>query len=202
MDRRPSVQAATGGADNLPSVRARQAELRALYAERPEAATIHKLARTGPASGRDPFHVTVVPENLAAPDRPYAVEWLTGIDRAVGGLHDAPNPGEMLCGTLATCFDGTLRMIAALIGIALEEVAVQVSGSLDVRGALDIDHDVPVGFQAMRLEAKLRTTPETPSWMAQQLARAVERLCITLDTLRRGVPVEVVVDVDTADPRR
>lgn len=44
-------------------------------------------------------------------------------------------------------------MLAALVGVWLEEVTVQVSGTVDVRGALDIDSNVPVGFQEMRVDS-------------------------------------------------
>src|SRR5919106_1601962 len=120
----------------------RQAELRDRYRTSPEAARIVKRVRSGPADGRDPFHGTVAPENLANPDAPYGVAWRYGIDRAVGGLHDAPNPGELLCGALAACTDGTVRMIAELLGIELEQLEVEVSGELDVRGTLAVDRAV------------------------------------------------------------
>jgi uncharacterized OsmC-like protein len=178
-------------------VRVRQEALRTLYAERPDAATIHKRVRTGPGGDGDPFHSAVVPENLAHPEQPYGVEWRCGPDEAVGGLHDVPNPGELLCGALAGCFDGTVRMIAALLGVELEHLEVEARASMDVRGALAIKPDVRVGLQAMQLDVQLRTAPDTPPHLMDALARAAERYCITLDTLRAGVPVEVTVETPT-----
>jgi hypothetical protein len=134
-------------------VRARQEALRALYAKRPQAATIHKRVRTGPADGADPFHSTVTPENLAHPERPYGMQWRCGPDEAVGGLHDVPNPGELLCGALAGCFDGTVRMLAGLLGIELDELEVEATATMDVRGALAIEPDIRVGLQSMQLAA-------------------------------------------------
>lgn len=179
-----------------PSVRERQTKLEERYAERPEEALIPKLARTEPAGSGDPFHSTVAPINLADPATPYGVTWRTGLDHAIGGLHDAPNPAEMLCATLAACFDGTIRMIAARIGVGLEEVAVDVSADVDVRGTLDIDRAVRVGLESMRVEARVRPAPGTRPGVADGIAKAAERLCITLDTLRDGVPVTVHVDAD------
>lgn len=181
-----------------PSVRERQTELEKRYAERPEDALIPKLARTEPADSGDPFHSTVAPINLADPDTPYGVTWRTGIDQAIGGLHDAPNPGEMLCATLAACFDGTIRLIAARMGVELEEVAVDVSADVDVRGSLDIDRAVRVGLGSMQVEARVRPAPGTRPGVADGIAKAAERLCITLDTLRDGVPVTVNVDAGAA----
>jgi uncharacterized OsmC-like protein len=178
-------------------VAARQQALRELYAEHPEAATIRKRVRTGPGGDGDPFHSTVVPQNVPHPERPYGVEWRIGPDEAVGGLHDAPNPGDLLCGALAGCFDGTVRMIAGLLGVELEQLEVEASASMDVRGALAIDPEIRVGLQAMRLHVRLRPAPGTPAHVTDALTRAAERYCITLDTLRGGLPVEVAVDAPT-----
>lgn len=178
------------------SVRERQEELEKRYAAQPTDAYVPKQASTEPADGRDPYHSTVVPLNLADPDSPYGATWRIGLDQAIGGLHDAPNPAEMLCATLAACFDTTIRMIAARMGVELAEVTVDVSAGVDVRGTLNIDRDVRVGLDSMRVDARVRAAPGTPPRAADGLAKAAERLCITLDTLRRGVPVEVAVDAD------
>jgi uncharacterized OsmC-like protein len=175
--------------DREPSVVAeRQAPLRARYAEHTGAATIVKQARAGPADGRDPFHGTV------EPGRPYGVVWRYGVDEAIGGLHDAPNPGELLCAALAACADVSVRMIADLLRVQLDEVEVEVSGDLDVRGTLDVDRSVPVGFQRLALAVRVRPAPETPQGRIDRLAVAAERACVVLDTLRRAVPVDVTYD--------
>jgi uncharacterized OsmC-like protein len=176
-------------------VHRRQAELHAQYDQHPEAARIVKRVRSGPGDGRDPFHGTVAPENVADPDAPYGVVWRYGIDRAVGGLHDAPNPGELLCGALAACADGTARMIAERLGIELEDLEVEVSGELDVRGTLAIDRAVPVGFQRLATALRVRPAPGTSPRLLEQLAAATEQLCVVLDTVRRGVAVDVTFEV-------
>lgn len=88
-----------------------------------------------------------------------------GLDRHVGGLHDLPNPGDLLCAAVAACEDGTLRMIAALPGITVEELEVEVSGKLDVRGGT-----------------------------RRERRRAV-RFCVNPGTLRNGVHVDIAADV-------
>lgn len=172
----------------------RQADLAARYRKDPAAARIVKRVRSGPADGRDPVHGSVAPENLADPEAPYCVAWPYGIDRAVGGLHDAPNPGEMLCGALAACADGTVRMIAARLGVTLERLEVEVVGELDARGTLAVDPDVPVGFQRLATAIRLRAAPGTSSHRVERLAAATEQLCVVLDTLRRGVAVDVTLE--------
>jgi uncharacterized OsmC-like protein len=176
-------------------VRDRQRSLRELYTRQPEAALIHKHVRAGPADGRDPYHGAVVPLNAAAEQRPYEVEWGFGLDHAVGGLHDRPNPGEMLCGALAACQDGLIRMIAGAIGIELEELEVEVTGDVDVRGTLDVDRGVRVGFQALSMSVRLRAKSGTSRTLLERLCASAERLCVNLDTLRRGVAVETCYEI-------
>jgi uncharacterized OsmC-like protein len=176
-------------------IRTEQARLRALYRERPGDAMIHKKVRSGPADGRDAFHGAIVPENTHDPEAPYGVVWSFGLDRAVGGLHDRPNPGELLCGALAACQDGLIRMVAGAIGVPLDRLEVEVAGDVDVRGTLDVERDVPVGFQALHMTVRLRASSGTPPALLERLCASAERLCINLDTLRRGVRVDVRYDV-------
>jgi uncharacterized OsmC-like protein len=71
-----------------------------------------------------------------------------GIHHAVGGYHDAPNPGDLLCAALASCLDSTLRIIAARLGVRLVALEVDVTADVDVRGTLMLDRAVPVGLRA------------------------------------------------------
>lgn len=173
----------------------RHAALRALYKRHPEAALIVKRVQTRPPIDREPSHSTTVPENLAYPDAPYGVSWRLALDEAVGGLQDGPNPGEMLCASLAACQEGLLRMMAASLGVDLEELEVTVTGRVDVRGTLNVDPDVRVGFESMRMDVRLRAAPGTPVRLLERLRLGGERLCVTLDTLRRGVPVEASYEI-------
>jgi uncharacterized OsmC-like protein len=182
------------------SVATRQAPLRQRYSELPAEAMITKRVRTTTPNLRDPFHSTVYPQNVAHPQTPYGIEWSLGIDEAVGGLHDAPNPGDMLCAALAACLEGTVLMIANLLRIELEELNVEVTGQVDVRGALAIDPSVPVGFQTIATNVRIRAVVGTPPRLVEQLCAASERLCIDLQTLRHGVNVEVAFDADPAAP--
>jgi uncharacterized OsmC-like protein len=121
------------------------------------------------------------------------------MDERVGGLHDAPNPGELLCGALAACADGTVRMIANRLGIELERLEVAVNGELDVRGALAVNPNVRVGFDRLRLDVRLRAAPSTPGARLRQLANAADRLCVVLDTLRAGVAVESAFETEAGE---
>jgi uncharacterized OsmC-like protein len=76
-------------------------------------------------AAHDPFHGSVtVGDSLTRPE--------FGIHRAVGGDHDLPNPGDMLCAAPAACLDSTVRMIAARLGMGLRRLEVDVRAIADV----------------------------------------------------------------------
>jgi uncharacterized OsmC-like protein len=174
----------------------RQASLRALYAERPQEAVTQKSARTTSAevAATDPFHGEV---ELGSG---YGTTVRFGLDRYIGGVHDAPNPGDLLCAALAACQDGSIRMIANLLGVELTELQVEVTGELDVRGCLGADREVRVGFEALECHASLRAQEGTDPRRLQTLVAAAERFCVNLDTLRGGI--EVVTSADSAVSHR
>ncbi len=170
----------------------KQAPLRSSYTQDPAEALTRKHARTSASriSPTDPFHGEV------EIGRGYGTSLQYGLDRYVGGLHDLPNPGDILCAALAACQDGTIRMVADLLGIRLEELEVEVSGELDVRGALAVDPDVRVGFEALDCRVRLRAAPGTGPRRVERLVAAAERYCVNMDTLRGGVRVEVETELE------
>lgn len=177
---------------NESRVRERQDPLRRSYRTEPERARITDRARTVSRRLDDPFHGDLVPGDG------YDALWSFGIHRAVGGLHDAPNPGDILCSALAACLDSTLRMIADRLGIELETLEVEVTAEVDVRGTLAVDPEVPVGFQSMRCSMALGVPEATDPEAVGRFLQAAEHSCVVLQTLRGGVPVECDFDVTPA----
>lgn len=172
------------------SVLERQGPLRARYKEVPEDALVTDHARTSGADAGDPFHSKVEPMPGCGADLP------VGVHRALGGPHDAPTPGDILCGALAACQDSAVRMVANLLGVELEHLSVEVTADVDVRGTLAVESDVPVGFQAMRCKVRLRAKEGTDPRMLKKLQLSAEHSCVVLQTLRNPPPVEV--DFDTS----
>ncbi len=82
----------------------------------------------------------------------------TGLHRAVGGEHDYPNPGDILCAALASCMESTIRMIADRLEIELFHTKVLVEAIADVRGTLQFEKSVQVGFQKLNMEVELGAT--------------------------------------------
>jgi uncharacterized OsmC-like protein len=170
----------------------RQAPLRRGYAADPVRALTTKWAGTAKSADTDAFH------SVVHIGHGYGVSQRTGIDRAVGGDHDLPNPGDLLCAALAVCKDSTIRMIADLLGIPILDLRVEVTGDVDVRGCLVIDRAVKVGFRSMTCRVHLRVPSEIDPQRVSMLRQKAEQSCVNLDTLRSGIPVEVAFSVESA----
>lgn len=93
----------------------RQDSLHRHYIEVPEDAWITDHARAMPGEKEDPVHGAVELANSGG------VRHQHGIHSAVGGDHDAPNPGDYLCAALAACLHSTLRMVAERLGVYYPE---------------------------------------------------------------------------------
>ena len=166
------------------SVRKRQRPLRENYKETPKEAMIYDRAITTGYDLNDPWHGNIKPGS-----EDHGVEWKFGVHRAVGGYHDAPNPGDILCAALATCMESTIRLIADRMNITLEKLEVEVSANVDVRGTLVVDRRVPVGFQSMQCEVDIKARQDTDPEKIKKLLSYAEYSCVNLQTLKSGVEV-------------
>lgn len=165
-------------------VRNAQAPLRREYREHPNKALVTDRASTEGSGLPDPFHGTVIPGEGQGEEWPY------GVHRAVGGPHDAPVPGDILCSALATCLESTIRMIANRLAVRLRTLRVEVSAEVDVRGTLAVDRDVPVGFQSMTCEVVMEAEDDEDAQALQKIFRGAERSCVVLQTLQSGLDVD------------
>ncbi len=176
--------------EHAESVRQRQLPLRQRYLDNPAAATITDRGRTERGCDTDPFHGFAI-----AGSQDYGIVWPFAIHHAVGGYHDGPNPGDLLCAALASCLDSTLRIIAARLDVRLTKLEVDVTAEVDVRGTLVHDRTVPVGFQRMRCAVRLQAADGTDSGLIEKLVAAAEYSCVNLQTLRSGVAVETSLTI-------
>jgi len=155
-----------------------QKPLRARYRAAPDEALVTDHARTCGGAPHDPFHTRVEPMDGCG------VVVAVGTHAAVGGPHDAPTPGDLLCAALAACQDSAFRMVANLLGVELLQLEVRVVATADVRGAMAMDPTVPVGFQAMQCDVQFEVGPDTPPALLRKLQVAAERCCVVQQTLK------------------
>jgi uncharacterized OsmC-like protein len=140
---------------------------------------------------RDPLHCAVRPESDPG------VTWRSGAHPAVGGTGDVPCSAEILLGSLIACQEVTLRMVAAAMGIEIESIEMEASGTMDFRGTLGMDRAVRVGLSGIECRTHVVVKDDGRPDRAQRLLENAERYCVVLDTLRAGVPVESSFSLDT-----
>jgi len=170
----------------------RQETLHRHYAEVPGDAWITDRARATPGRSADSVHGEVEPANNDG--RRYRF----GVHRAVGGDHDAPNPGDLLSAALAACMHATLRMVAERLGMTIVDSEVAATAQADVRGALMVDTTVPVGFQRLHCEVRLTVPAGMDKRTLKVLMTGVEQCCVVFQTLRAGTRVTTDWRIDEA----
>ncbi|MBW3695269.1 OsmC family peroxiredoxin [Vibrio sp. T187] len=161
-----------------------QKPLKDSYAKDPSLAMVTDHAITSGDSVVDPYHSIVQPMDGCGVSIP------VGVHAAVGGKHDAPTPGDILCAALAACQDSSIRMVANLMGIELIELEVTVKAVADVRGTLMMDKLVPVGFQKMTCDVKMKVKDGTDAKQLERLQSAAKACCVVQQTLKSPPPVE------------
>lgn len=169
-----------------------QAPLRLQYKVNPEKALVTDRASTCSEDNSDPFHATVYPMPSSGESLP------VGVHQALGGLHEAPTPGDILCAAMASCLDSSLRMVANAFGISLVKLTVDVTGEVDVRGTMMIDPDVPVGFQHMACTVKLQAVEGTDPAAIGKLCKIAEHCCVILQTLQHTPSIQTHYVIDNA----
>jgi uncharacterized OsmC-like protein len=172
------------------ALRKDQGALRKRYrADAPEEALVTDTATSVAKAGDSPMWGSV---QIGAPG--FGVTVPVGVHRAVGGRHDLPVPGDILCAALVACLDTTIRIISNNLKIPLESLEVDVQADCDVRGTLLVDPSVRVGFNTMRVSVKAEPGPGVSPKQVEDLVQLAEQCCIVLQTLKNGVDVAFQLD--------
>jgi hypothetical protein len=74
-------------------------------------------------------------------------------------------------------------MVANRLGVEIVNLEVRVTAQVDVRGALGIDPEVPVGFQSMICDIDLQVKDGTSPKLREVLESAAQRCCVVQQTL-------------------
>ncbi len=157
--------------------RALQAPLKERYREDPASALI-----TLRAEGR-------IGENVSCRIETGKALVVAGLHPGTGGSGQAACSGDMLLEALVACAGVTLNAVASALGIELREASVRAEGDLDFRGTLGLSKEVPVGFQAIRLQFLLDT--EATEEDLATLLRLTERYCVVYQTLARPPKITI-----------
>jgi uncharacterized OsmC-like protein len=171
------------------NLRELQAPIKARYLEQPEEALIECTARSLNSDLSDPLHCEV------GVDSDPALVIRSGAHPGVGGAGDVPCSGDLLVAALVACQETTLRMVAAAMGIELEEVAITATATADLRGTLAMSKETPIGATGIDCTVRVRVRDDGRGDRAQRLLANAEKYCIVLNTLRNGVDVRTDFEV-------
>ncbi len=182
------------------TLRERQAPLKTRYQDDPTSARTTITVRsvtdaTSAAAGSSELpRVRIAPD--AAPDQ----AWEVGAHPMAGGEEGRMCSGDLLLGSLAACQELTIRMVAAAMGITLDTLELTVEGDMDFRGTMGIDPETPVGFDAIRIHARL--SADAPPDRLQRLVQRAERYCVVNATLGQPPKVELTIGTGAAGSGR
>jgi uncharacterized OsmC-like protein len=77
------------------------------------------------------------------------------------------------------------------MGVPTRHIGVTVSGDMDLQGTLGISKEVPVGFEAIRVQFDLDAPQATPDQLLA-LQEKAEQYCVVLQTLLRPPQIETI----------
>ena len=106
----------------------------------------------------------------------------TEAHKGVGGSGTAACSGDLLLGALAACAQLTCQLVAKAMGTPTRHIAVTVSGDMDLQGTLGLSKEVPVGFEAIRVQFAL-DAPEAAAEQLRALQEKTEQYCVVFQTL-------------------
>jgi uncharacterized OsmC-like protein len=68
------------------------------------------------------------------------------------------------------------------MGVPTRQIEVTVSGDMDLQGTLGISKEVPVGFEAIRVQFHL-DAPQATAEQLRALQERTEQYCVVLQTM-------------------
>ena len=109
--------------------------------------------------------------------------------KGVGGAGTAACSGDLLLGALAACAQLTCQLVATAMGVPTHQIRVTVDGDMDLSGTLGISKEVPVGFQAIRVNFNI-DAPQASAEQLKALREKTEQYCVVFQTLLHPPKIE------------
>ncbi|MCA0453505.1 MAG: OsmC family protein [Chloroflexi bacterium] len=106
----------------------------------------------------------------------------------LAGFSLGPTSPEMLLGALASCLVHTYLIHATLLNIPIDDVAIEISGTLDYKPVVGLPSENRPAFSDIQYNA----TVESPADAAtiEQLHASVEANCPVLNTIRYPTSIQ------------
>jgi len=98
-----------------------------------------------------------------------------------------PTSPELLLGALASCLVHTYLIQAVLLAIPIDDVEVEISGTLDYKKVIGMPSSHPLSLENIHYHARVESPAAAET--IDQLHAAVEQNCPVLNTIRNPVDV-------------
>ena len=104
------------------------------------------------------------------------------------GTNKGPKPSELVLAALAACQETTWRIYAEHMQIQINNITVELKGTQDLRGFMNVSPEIPAGFKKVEGIVKIDSPASEEELL--ELQKEVDAHCPVLDDLTRLVPVE------------
>jgi uncharacterized OsmC-like protein len=117
------------------------------------------------------------------------------------GTNQFANPQEYLLAATNACMMVGYAAVAALMGVTLTELELEISGDIDLRGFLDLDGDVPPGYG--KLHYTVRIAGEGTREQFEKIHQTVQRTSPNYYNISHPVELtsDLVVTAALSEPR-
>ena len=105
------------------------------------------------------------------------------------GGNEGANPVEFLLHAVVGCLTTTLVVHATARGIRIQSISTTLEGEIDMRGLLNLDPSVPVGYDQIRI--KMDVTADCSDEELEELLEFARNHSPVTQTVCRPVPVVV-----------
>ena len=165
---------------NSEELRARQAPLKQLYRDNPDAARI-------------PAHAegTLADDDVAINVRSWHGSVTAGLHKAGGGSGELACSADMLLEAMVACAGVTLRAVATAMGITIRKGRIFADGVWDARGTLAVDRAAPVGLTEITLRFDIDCDADQAK--LERMIQTTERYCVILQTLKSPPKIAMAI---------
>lgn len=118
------------------------------------------------------------------------------IGEGEGGNDAGPGPGILERGALGSCLAIAYSQRAAVLGIPIDSLKIDVESDFDARGMLHLRDNSP-GFEALRYKVYIESP--APEEEIVQMIEEADRHSPVLDDFSRAIPVEREVNITSTE---
>lgn len=128
-------------------------------------------------------------------------EWTLKVDvgKSEGGNDAGPGPGILERGALGSCLAMAYSQQAAIMGVPVDRIEVDVESDFDARGMLGID-DRPPGFEKLRYNVYIESPASEND--VQKVINKADKFSPVLDDFKRAIPIEREVTIKSIEKER